>query len=158
VVAALVLAGVLFLPWLPTFLFQAAHTGAPWADPLTVAELLRTPRYWGGGSVLARTLLALLLVPLAVWGALRSAGARLAGAVALVTLLLAWTAVFYGGGAYTGRYTAVVVPLVCLAAAAGAVSLPRRWAPPVALALVVAISLVNGSPPRPSRARPPSAP
>ena len=26
-------AGILFLPWLPNFIYQATHTGAPWAPP-----------------------------------------------------------------------------------------------------------------------------
>jgi hypothetical protein len=146
VVAALVLGGVLFLPWTPTFLFQAAHTGAPWADPLTFAELFRTPRYWGGGSTTSRTLLALLLVPLAVWGARRRPAARLTGGVALLTLLLAWAAVFWGGGAYTGRYTAVALPLVVLTVAVGVVALPGRWTAPTALSLVVAVGLASGIP------------
>ncbi len=157
VVAALVLGGVLFLPWVPTFLFQAAHTGAPWADPLTFAELFRTPRYWGGGDDGPRTLMALLLVPLAVLGAVRRRDARRAGGTALLTLLLAWATVFYGGGAYTGRYTAVAVPLVCLAVALGALSLPGRWSAPVALGLLVAVGAATGIPaaaqPRASAAR-----
>ena len=146
VVAALVLGGLLFLPWLPTFLFQAVHTGAPWADPLKAFELLRTPRYWGGGSVLARTLMALLLVPLAVWGAVRRPAVRLPAGIALLTLLLAFVTVYVGGGAYTGRYTAVAVPLVCMTVALGACALPGRRAPLVALGLVVLLGLVNGVP------------
>ena len=146
VVVALVLGGVLFLPWVPTFLFQAAHTGAPWADPLTVAELVRTPRYWGGGSTEARTVVAAVLVPLAAWGAWRRPAARLTGGVAVLTLVLAWGTVFFGGGAYTGRYTAVAVPLVCLTVALGALALPGRWTPAVALALLVVVGLANGIP------------
>lgn len=146
VVVALVLGGVLFLPWLPTFLFQAAHTGAPWADPLAFAELYRTPRYWGAGSTMARTVLALVLVPLAVWAALRRPVARLTGGIALLTLLLAWATVFFGGGAYTGRYTAVVVPLVCLTVALGALALPGRWTPAAVLALLVVIGVATGVP------------
>lgn len=146
VVVALVLGGVLFLPWVPTFLFQAAHTGAPWADPLAFAELYRTPRYWGGGSTAARTVLALLLVPLAVWAAVRRPVARLTGGVALLTLLLAWGTVFLGGGAYTGRYTAVAVPLVCLTVALGALALPGRWTPAVALGLLVVVGVTSGVP------------
>ena len=145
VVLALVLGGLLFLPWAPTFLFQAAHTGAPWADPLTVAELFRTPRYWGGGSVNSRTLLAVPLVGLAAWGAYRHRAARLTGGIALLTLLLAWGTVFFGGGAYTGRYTAVAVPLVCLTVALGALSLPGRW-PAVALAALIAVGVGTGLP------------
>ncbi len=146
VVVALVLGGVLFLPWVPTLLFQAAHTGAPWADPTEVAELFRTPRYWGGGSDAARTVLAVLLVPLAVWAALRRPVVRLAAGIAGLTLLLAWVSVFLGGGAYTGRYTAVVVPLVCLCVGLGALALPGRWTPTAALALVVVIGVATGVP------------
>ncbi|MEX2290007.1 MAG: glycosyltransferase family 39 protein [Mycobacteriales bacterium] len=146
VVLALGVGGLLFLPWAPTFLFQAAHTGAPWAAPLTVAEFLRTPRYWGGGSVTFRTLLGLLLVPLAVWAAFRQPAARLLGGVALLTLLLAWTTVFFGGGAYTGRYTAVAVPLVVVGAALGAAALPGRRLPLVALGLVAVLGISSGIP------------
>ena len=146
VVVALVLGGLVFLPWLPTFLFQAVHTGAPWADPLKALELLRTPRYWGGGSDTSRTLLALLVVPLAVWGARRRPVVRMPATIALVTLLLAFLAVYVGGGAYTGRYTAVALPLVCLAVGIGAVALPGRWSAVVALGLVAVIGIASGIP------------
>lgn len=144
VVLALVLGGVLFLPWLPTFLFQAAHTGAPWADPIPPVELLRTPRYWGGGTDTERWLLVALLVPLAAWGIARCRPARLPAVVAGLTLTLAWASVLLGGGAYAGRYTAVVVPLVALVVALGALALPGRWTPLLALSLVVAVGLVTG--------------
>jgi mannosyltransferase len=146
VVVALALGSLAFLPWLPTFLFQAAHTGAPWADPLRAVELLRTPRYWGGGADTGRTGLAVLLVALAVAGAVRRADARRLGAVAAATLLLAWAVVYVGGGAYTGRYTAVVVPLVAATAALGAVSLPARWTGWVALTLLAAVGIGTGVP------------
>ena len=145
VAAAGVLGALLFAPWAPTFLFQAAHTGAPWADPLTVKELFRTPRYWGGGSRQDRTLLAVLIVPLAVLGAWRRPPLRMAGVVALVTLLLAWTTVYVGGGAYTSRYTAVVVPLVALLVAAGAVALGGLRAV-AALAAFAAVAIYHGVP------------
>ena len=146
VVVALVLGGLLFLPWAPTFLFQAAHTGAPWAAPLTVLEGLRTPRYWGGGNVHERTVLTALTIPLSLWAAVRVPRARMTGGVALLTLLLAWTAVYFGGGAYTGRYTAVIVPLVAVTVALGAVALPGRVPAVVALALLTVIGAVTGIP------------
>src|SRR5262249_41668040 len=34
---------VLYLPWVPTTLYQAAHTGAPWAEPPPVVALLASP-------------------------------------------------------------------------------------------------------------------
>ena len=123
VVVGLVLGGLTFAAWLPTFLYQARRTGAPWADPLVLAELVRTPRYWGGGGDVGRTVLAVLLVALVAVGAARVRAARLPLGVAVGTLLLAFVAVYVGGGAYTGRYTAVAVPLVAVAAGLGAVSL-----------------------------------
>jgi mannosyltransferase len=145
VVVALVCGGVLFLPWLPVFLFQAARTGAPWADPLVLAELVRTPRYWGGGGNLGRTVLAVLLVGLVVVGVRRVRAARLPALVALLTLLLAFTAVYVGGGAYTGRYTAVAVPLLAVAAGLGATALGRRGAV-AALAAWLVVGAVTGIP------------
>ena len=34
---------VLYLPWVPTTLYQAAHTGAPWSEAPTVVALLGSP-------------------------------------------------------------------------------------------------------------------
>ena len=31
---AMAIAGLAFIPWLPTFLYQRAHTGTPWGTPL----------------------------------------------------------------------------------------------------------------------------
>jgi mannosyltransferase len=66
VVAGLVAAGIAFLPQLPTFLFQSAHTGAPWATGARPQDLLDTvstwsgPGSWGAG-VLVVALLALVV-------------------------------------------------------------------------------------------------
>jgi len=145
VVVALLLGGVLFLPWLPTFVFQALHTGAPWAIAPTVLDLLRTPLFWGGGEGdLWRIVLAGLLVPLALLGAYRRPVARPLAGVAVATLLLAWTQTALLGGAYTGRYSAVAVPLVAVAVALGALTLPGRRLPLAALALLTAVGVVSG--------------
>jgi len=41
---------VLYAPWLPTLLFQARHTGAPWASHPSAAALTRAPDLLLGGS------------------------------------------------------------------------------------------------------------
>ena len=146
VAIALAGAGLLFLPWAPTFLFQSAHTGAPWADPVGAGTLLLTPHYWGAGGGVPRTLLALLVVPLAALAAWRQALARRAVAVVVITLVLAWTSAAVGNGAYTGRYTAVVVPVVALLAGSGAVALGGRWRTLLCLTAVTAVGLVSGIP------------
>ena len=145
VVLALLGGGALFLPWLPTFLFQAQHTGAPWASAPGVATLVRTPTFWGGGALPGRVVLAVILVGLAVVGARSSRSARTLGLVAVATLGLAWTQTAVLGGAYTGRYTAVVVPLVAVAAGLGACALRTRSSA-VALVALVAVGVGTGVP------------
>jgi len=146
VVTALVLGGVLFLPWLPVFVFQALHTGAPWATPPALLDLLRTPTFWGGGADRWRWALVAILLPLLVVAVARRRPARALVGIASLTLLLAWAQTAMSGGAYTGRYTAVVVPLVAVAAGLGAVALPGRGAPLLTLALLTGVGAWSGVP------------
>lgn len=134
VVAAIVAGGILFLPWLPSFLDQAAHTGTPWglpAKPTTVFFTSFTD--WGGGPDGEAQLLGLgliLLVLLALTGRaldghrleldLRTRPpARPEAAVVFGTMAIAVAAGYATGGAFASRYTAVVFPLVVLLAAYG---------------------------------------
>jgi mannosyltransferase len=144
VLAAMVLGSLVFLPWVPTFLYQSAHTGAPWAKAPTFGALLRTPEVWAFGPAVPRTALALAYVGLAVLALRRRRSARRLGALVLATLVLAWTATVVLGGAYAGRYTAVVVPLVALLVALGLLQLRERWQLP-ALAVLAATGLVTGA-------------
>ena len=54
-------AAVLFLPWLPTFVFQMLHTGTPWAPKVQAQVLLDTIFDWAGhastGALLGLVLL-----------------------------------------------------------------------------------------------------
>lgn len=145
VVVALLLGGVLFSPWLATFAFQALHTGAPWATPPGVGALLLTPASWGGGDLTSRLVVAVPLVALAVLGARRVPAARALALVAGVSLLLAWAQTATMGGAYTGRYTAIVVPLVVVAAALGATTLGGRSSV-AALAVLAVVGTATGVP------------
>ncbi len=139
--------GVLaFLPWMPTFLFQAAHTGAPWAKPVELLELLRWPRFFGAGTLLERSLLAWTIWGLGILAAVRLPVARRTGGLAALAVLLAWTSVAIGGGAFVGRYMAVVVPLVAVTVAFGALALPGVRRPFVALAVLTAVGLATGIP------------
>lgn len=50
---------VLYLPWIPTLLFQAAHTGAPWLDPPRFGVAIQVSKaLLGGGTVTVALLLA----------------------------------------------------------------------------------------------------
>ena len=146
VAVAGLLGGLAFLPWLPTLLFQATHTGAPWAKPVVLDELVFAVQLWGGGSAQERGALAVLLVLLLAVAIRRSVPARVLTAVTVVTLVLAWLSVVTGGGAYAARYTAVVVPLAALAAALGALALPGREPPLLALAALVVVGVATGVP------------
>src|SRR3954469_12130156 len=43
-------AGVLYLAWVPSLIFQALHTGAPWATPPPLKSLLHAPDLLLGGD------------------------------------------------------------------------------------------------------------
>jgi mannosyltransferase len=105
----------LYLPWLPTLMYQVAHTGAPWSEAPTVLSLLSTPaRMLGDFAVVA-----LLLVGgagLVALGA-RSPAAWLL-AIVLVTVVLAWLSSQLSP-AWAQRYLAVGVGPLLLAVTAG---------------------------------------
>src|SRR5205807_9475217 len=59
---AFVGAGILFLPWLPNFIYQATHTGAPWAPPPRFgAPALISRDLLGGDRITAAIMIALVI-------------------------------------------------------------------------------------------------
>ena len=115
-------AALLFAPWVPTLLYQAAHTGAPWSHRPTGRSLERAiTRIWSGQRA------ELLLLPAAAVGlalvALRSGRSRrglLAMAViAAVTLLGAFAYSRFGTPAWALRYLVVVLAPLALLVAIG---------------------------------------
>ena len=50
-------AALIFLPWLPTLIYQAQHTGAPWANPPVLWSLTGSYYFIVGGRGAAMTLL-----------------------------------------------------------------------------------------------------
>lgn len=148
----LVLGALTFLPWVPIMLYQAQHTGAPWAQAPNLGSLAALPQDWSGGYATAGTLgMLLLVVMLAVAIFIRRApdGAvtltRPGGTsawlatVTAVTLLLALGAAMADNGAVVGRYTAVVVPLVLLLLALGVARLPQ----PAAAAVLAGFTVLG---------------
>ncbi|MCA1711358.1 MAG: glycosyltransferase family 39 protein [Actinobacteria bacterium] len=139
VLVAQVAGGVLFLPWLPSFLFQLRHTGTPWVLPPKPFALVDALQMWTGGRTLAGGLLALLLAGLVVLALLgRRSGAgvlltrpvdRLAGALVVVavgTLVLGLGLAQLTAAGYAPRYSSVAVVPFLLAAAIGSAVLPSR--------------------------------
>jgi len=145
--------GVLFLPWLPVFLDQLAHTGTPWAEPFRPTTILAVTIVDLGGFSAEAALVGVAivgLVVLAVFGApggshdvslsMRPRG-DVAGEAAVVALTLgmgAGAALVTGSG-FASRYAAVIVPLVVLLAAVGVSRLPSLRAQ---VAVVTAVTLV----------------
>ena len=141
--AGLVAGGVLFLPWLPVFLFQSANTGTPWARPPQWTQLVRTFEGWSGpglpGALLGLSLLALVLAApflrpgpdggLVLRGPASTMPLLLSGtAVATLALGLAVTRLQSSG--YALRYSAVALVPALLAAAVALQALPRGPGPP----------------------------
>jgi mannosyltransferase len=158
VLAGLVLGAVLFLPWLPSFLVQLAHTGTPWdrqrgfvAFPVALSALQ------GGSTIEAWTLgislvlliaLGLLAVPsphgpgARVQLALRLRPSRvLLLATGLGTLLVAASVSLLSSSGVAARYTSVAMPSLLALAAFGITALPTARSRNVTLGLVALLGL-----------------
>jgi hypothetical protein len=159
-IVALVAGAITFLPWVPTFLYQSAHTGTPWGDPvLPTASFAFAVRDFAGGEhseayALLVVLLALTIV--AVFG--RSidpyrieldvrthSGVRVEALVWVSALLLGGAASFVAGSAFAGRYASVVFPLFVLVVAYGITVFTDVRVRVILLAVVVAVGLASGS-------------
>ncbi|MCW2607008.1 MAG: hypothetical protein JWO60_1701 [Frankiales bacterium] len=152
---ALLAGGLLFLPWLPVFLFQAAHTGAPWAVPPDLGDVVLTWFDWSGPG-LSGAVLGLLLLGLALAGPflrpapgggllLRRPARRIVlvlSAVAFGTLALGVGVAVVQSSGYALRYSAVALVPALLAAAVAAQGLPARGRTAV-LALAVVLGSVT---------------
>jgi mannosyltransferase len=109
---------VLYLPWIPTTLYQAAHTGAPWSESPTVVALLGTPGTMLGQFALVALLLAAGAGLVALLKQPRRSPAAWLLAISLLTVTLAWTSSQLSP-AWANRYLAVAVAPLLLAVTAG---------------------------------------
>lgn len=137
---------VLWLPWVPTVLYQAVHTGAPWSRAPSVSALLGVPGQLLG--TMAQGVLALTagagVAALLTRG--QRAGARTALALLAVgafTVLLAWLA-SQASPAWANRYLAVGLPPLLLAASGGLAHAGRLGV--AGLLIVAAMGLGNNAP------------
>jgi mannosyltransferase len=149
-----------FVPWLPTFVYQAHHTGTPWAKPANFAAMVNAVTSFAGGATNQGRALALLyfaLVGLGLFGAARGAfhvdldlRTRPRGRALALVLTGTLAAAVVGGyatkSAFQARYASVVfVPLVLLAALGMATFADRRIRAGVLMA-TVAFGLASGLP------------
>ena len=112
----LVAAGVavLYLPWVPTLLSQAKHTGAPWSTKPSFHELFTAAGAVLGGDA---PFIAFVVAAAAGFNFARSRLERMLAMLVGATVLLAWLSSQISP-AWTTRYFSVVLgPVVLLAAA-----------------------------------------
>ncbi|HEX2192595.1 MAG TPA: glycosyltransferase family 39 protein [Acidimicrobiales bacterium] len=151
----------LFLPWLPSFVYQLRHTGTPWARPAGVKVLFDTPFQFVGGlwdpgfilGLVAWGLIALALLGRPLDGRrveldlrIRPEGRALAVA-AFGTLGVGIVAGLITQAAFAVRYTAILFPFVVLLVALGTSRFvdPRVYRGVLALAVVLGgIAMVPG--------------
>jgi uncharacterized membrane protein len=139
VVLAVAAGGLLFLPWLPGFLSQAANTGTPWGEPFRPTAIVLTTLDDLGGGTLTESGLAAMLVVVFLLVALftaRSGGNQLTLdlrtvpivrrelAVVLLVVALGSGVAYATDATYQSRYAAVIVPLILLAVAVGIARIP----------------------------------
>lgn len=146
----------LYAPWLPTMLYQAAHTGAPWSGPPGLRELLAVPGRLMGSVAQVGLFLAAgagLVVLLDRGGGRLGPRGRAAAtllAMWLGTVLLAWAASQLSP-AWATRYLAVALPALLLLAAGGLAHAGRLGL--VGLLVVAAIWAGDGAPNEKSNVR-----
>ena len=154
---ALVLGGLMWLPWVSNFLYQLRHTGTPWASSPPFGSLLTPVTFWAGGPLRTGPVLGAIflgLLVLALFGRaavdkieLRRLERPEAGAILLVvfgTLLVGYVAGVIGNSTFADRYTSVVWPLFVIVAALGLIAIGNHRVRNALLALVVLLGLFNG--------------
>jgi uncharacterized membrane protein len=132
---------LLYLPWVPTLLFQAAHTGAPWAEQPPLGAVINGLQNLVGG---VETALLLSVVAIAGLTTLRGGAEgreRSRAVVALgvslgVAVALAWLA-SQASPAWASRYFSVFIGPALLLAGAGLVRYGKLGV--VALAVVLVL-------------------
>ncbi|MEZ5371212.1 MAG: glycosyltransferase family 39 protein [Microthrixaceae bacterium] len=156
---ALGVAGLTFLPWVPTLLFQAERTGTPWGgvERPTTAVVITIIEFAGQASAEPQlmTYVLVLLVAVAVvgrsrpgdrWGLVLAApvrrGALWALGLAAATLLIGSTVAMLGGATFVSRYAAVIYPIAVVLVGWGLAACPARLRGALAL-VVLAGSLVG---------------
>jgi mannosyltransferase len=157
---------VLFLPWVPTFLYQSKHTGTPWAAPPNFSAVINALTGFtdNQGSTLASgtnqgRLLAVIyfaMLALAVFGIGRSGRiieldlhtrprSRSLGFVVLGTLFAAIAGGIVTSSAFSSRYAAVVFLPFILLVALGTATLLNPRVRVIVVGLAVLAGLVSSA-------------
>ena len=162
-----VAAGVLlFVPWAPTFIYQAKHTGTPWAAPPNFSAVINALTGFtdNQGSTLQTgtnqgRLLAVIyfaMLALAVFGIGKTGRiieldlrtrprSRSLVFVVLGTLFAAIGGGIITSSAFSSRYAAVVFLPFVLLVALGTVTLLNRWVRVIVVGLAVVAGLISSA-------------
>jgi mannosyltransferase len=164
VLTGLAVGGLVYSPWLLSFLVQLAHTGTPWAASPGYAALPLALEAWQGGGQVRAHILGTLLLLLAAVGLFAAAATRRPGertvvlslrprrsrlvllALCLGVLLVAGEVSRLTGTAVHDRYTSVaVLPFLALAAL-GVAALPGTGVRAAVLVAVAGLGLATALP------------
>jgi len=158
--AAIIVGTLTFAAWIPTFLYQARHTGTPWGNARVpwsaIAEALLK---FGGEDTHAETFILVFalitLVVLAVFG--RGVDGRTIdldlgtqprirreAILAFGTLLVGTTLSFVAGSAFDARYASIMFPFFVLLVAIGLTLFVDPRVRAGVLVVVVLIGIIGG--------------
>lgn len=162
VLGALLAGGLMFVPWLPSFIYQLRHTGTPWSEPLGVSDAanaaISVATGFSGGDASDSRALAFVLVALAGFAVFGRAtgrfrieldlrtrpGVRVEAIALVATVVIAIVVGIAAGSAFEARYLAVIFGLFVLTAAAGVGVLADRRLRMGVLAVAVALGFAGG--------------
>ena len=159
VVGAIGVGLLTFIPWLPTFFSQRAHTGTPWGDPvLPGLPIGETFLGFAGGEEQEGWLLLLVLLPMLGLGLLGRAvdgrhleldlrvqpSARWLALIGGATLVVGLTLSYLAGQAFEPRYSAIVFPFFALLVGRGLSTLVDPRVQVAVVAVIVGLGLVGG--------------
>lgn len=130
VLGAMVAGGVLFVPWLGSFLYQLEHTGTPWGAPVSPIGSWATAFKAFGGNEHPAAWILLALIVLGLFAQAVDArrievdlatrrGVRLEAVIGMATLAVGLTIARLSGTTFEGRYASVVFPLFIVIGAFG---------------------------------------
>ena len=144
-------AGILFLPWLPNFIYQATHTGAPWAPTIRFGVPVLLSRDLLGSDRITVCLLVAIVIGLAPLFTKRYRRSRdgtvMWSLITLIagTLIVAWLASQITP-AFVARYMAPILAGILLLAAWGAARSGVVGLVAIALTCVFVVHLSSYSP------------
>ncbi len=157
---------LLFVPWLPTFLYQTKHTGTPWAAPPNFSAVINaltgftdnqgSTQQTGTNQGRLLAVIYFAMLALAVFGVGRTGRiieldlrtrprARSLGFVVLGTLFAAIAGGIITASAFSSRYAAVVFLPFLLLVALGTTTLLNPRVRVVVVGLAAAASLVSSA-------------